>query len=298
MAQVVDVLKPHMVGWKRIVARGDWALHFPAADGIAFGLVTFGRCELRLHGHAPIDLSKGDYILMPKPSQWKLRHGDVRGPSIEDLPATFPAPVELGSIETEPTARLLGGYIGVDPANVQLIGSMLEPLVVMPASSAGRIAKLLDLIDEESSSGRPAASPILDRLLEIMLIEALRFDPGYAGDARRGLIAGLGERGLAAALRAIHAQPAKAWTVATLAAVGGMSRSLFAERFEQRVGTTPIDYLLRWRMALARRALRNGKRTTEVAHSIGYGSAGAFSAAFRRVVRQSPDSFRGRREPG
>ena len=273
-------------------------IRFPVDDGIAFGLITFGRCELHRQSHTPISLAKGDYLLMPRPSEWELRHGDVHGRSIEDQPITFPATVELGSAEAEPTARALGGYISVDPANAELVGGMLEPLIIMPGSTAGRFATLLDLIDEESSSGRPAAASVLDRLLEIMLIEALRFDPAYPADARRGLIAGLGERGVAAALRAIHAQPARGWTVATLAAAAGLSHSLFAERFARRVGTTPIDYLLRWRMVLARRALSDGARTTDIAHAVGYGSAGAFSAAFTRVVQMSPDSFRRRRERG
>ncbi len=292
IAQIVDLLRPRILGWKKIIGRGDWAACFPADDGIAFGLVTAGCCDLRREDSEPVSLSWGDYLLMPKPRPWELRHGEGRGHLIEDLPLTFPGLVELGHGDAAPTTTILGGYVGVDRANADLLAGMLEPVVVLPASATGRLATLLDLIDEESSSGRAAASPVLDRLLEIMLIEALRFDPAYPGDTRGGLRAGGRAGGGAGARRAIHTQPGRAWTVATRASGGGLSRSLFAERFERRVGTTPISYLLRWRMALARRALSGGARTTEVARAVGYGSAGAFSAAFARVVGLSPDAYR------
>ena len=69
MAQVVELLRPHMLGWKRIVARGDWGIRFPADDAVAFGLITFDRCELHGQDHAPIGLAKGDYLLRLKPSE-------------------------------------------------------------------------------------------------------------------------------------------------------------------------------------------------------------------------------------
>lgn len=295
MAQVVDLLRPHIVSWKQFIGRGDWRLQFSQDRGIIFGLVTSGTCELRRHDYPSTTLSKGDYLLMPRPPRWELCHGAAPSIAFEDLPMSYLATLEFGDPDATTTTRILGGDIGVDPANADLLADMLEPVIVVSASGAGRLATLLDLIDDETSGTRAGAASILDRLLEIMLIEAMRFEPVESQRVRRGILAGLGERGIAAALGAIHAEPARAWTVATLAAAAGMSRSLFAERFEQRVGATPIDYLLHWRMALARRALVDGARTTDVAYAVGYGSARAFSTAFTRVVGMSPTSFRQQR---
>ena len=122
-----------------------------------------------------------------------------------------------------------------------------------------------------------------------MLVEAIRRGSGHSGEARRRLLAGLADRQVAAALRALHADITRQWTVQQLADVAGSSRSAFAERFNRIVGMPPIDYLTHWRMALAKDALRSGAgRLSELAFACGYQSASAFSTTFSRVVGCSP----------
>jgi transcriptional regulator GlxA family with amidase domain len=128
---------------------------------------------------------------------------------------------------------------------------------------------------------------VLSRLLEVLLIEALRSTGGSA--APPGLLRGLADSRLAAALRRMHAAPAQNWTIASLASEAGLSRSTFFERFKREVGVAPMEYLLNWRVSLAKDLLQRGKRGLgEIAEQVGYGSASAFSVAFARSVGLSP----------
>jgi transcriptional regulator GlxA family with amidase domain len=131
---------------------------------------------------------------------------------------------------------------------------------------------------------------VLSRLLEVLLIEALRSIAGT--NASPGLVRGLTDGRLAAALRGMHEHPTRAWTVAELAREAALSRSTFFERFSRAVGVAPMEYLLNWRMALAKDLLRrNAGRVAEVAERVGYSSASTFSVAFTRHVGQPPAQY-------
>ena len=153
-----------------------------------------------------------------------------------------------------------------------------------------RLATLVQLVGDESREQRPARDMVLARLLEVLLIEALRSGAGTA--ASPGLVRGLADARLAAAIRAMHAQPTRAWTVAELAKEAALSRSAFFQRFSQAVGVAPMAYLLAWRMALAKDLLRrHGGNVAEVAEQVGYASASAFSVAFTRHVGRPPTQY-------
>jgi AraC-like DNA-binding protein len=131
---------------------------------------------------------------------------------------------------------------------------------------------------------------VLERLLEVLLIEAFRASGGIT--APPGLLRGLSDPHLSIALRTLHAEPARAWTVADLARRSGLSRSGFFARFEREVGRTPMAYLTDWRMSLAKERLRRGDGSlTEIGAALGYGSASAFSTAFAREVGQPPGQY-------
>jgi AraC-like DNA-binding protein len=150
-----------------------------------------------------------------------------------------------------------------------------------------RLAQLLHLVGDETHKSRPGRELVLERLLEVLLIEALRCGTDIASVP--SVSRGLTDVRLAAALRAMHDRPAHAWTVAALAAEAAMSRSAFFARFSRIVGLPPMEYLLAWRMALAKRLLRGRKIAIEhVAARIGYGSASTFSTAFTRHVGMPP----------
>jgi len=126
--------------------------------------------------------------------------------------------------------------------------------------------------------------------VEVLLIEALRAAPG--DDAAPGLLRGLADTRLAPAIRQMHSQLARSWTVAMLARTAGISRSAFFERFTRTVGLPPMEYLLAWRMAVAKELLRReDSGLDEVAERVGYGSASTFSTAFSRHVGRPPGRY-------
>uniref|UniRef100_UPI0021478292 helix-turn-helix domain-containing protein n=1 Tax=Tahibacter caeni TaxID=1453545 RepID=UPI0021478292 len=145
-----------------------------------------------------------------------------------------------------------------------------------------------------TAARRPGHELVLVRLVELLLIEALRAAPDIA--APPGLVRGLADARLAPALRQLHRQPARAWTVASLARAAALSRSAFFERFTRQLGLPPMEYLLAWRMALAKDLLqRTPMALADVAERTGYGSAAAFSTAFARHVGEPPGRYARRR---
>jgi AraC-like DNA-binding protein len=177
--------------------------------------------------------------------------------------------------------QMLGGHFLCDPTNAALLLSLLPTVVHVQASDSGadRLAWIVKAIRDETSAQRPGGEPILVRLVEIMLIEALRWRPVGASAQLTGLLAGLADPRLSIALRLLHEAVPHRWTIADLARKAGMSRAAFAARFSRTLGMPPMDYLLRWRMALAKDLLRHdGLSLAEVADAIGYQSASAFSA--------------------
>ena len=139
-----------------------------------------------------------------------------------------------------------------------------------------------------------ARGKYLTRLLEVLLIEALRSSADTTESP--GLLRGLADARLAVAIRCMHELPTHPWTVAHLAKQAALSRSAFFERFNRAVGVTPMEYLLAWRMALAKKLLRNqGVPVADVAERVGYSSASTFSVAFSRYVGMPPARYaRGR----
>ena len=131
---------------------------------------------------------------------------------------------------------------------------------------------------------------MLTRLAEVLLVEALRSAP--ADLHTTGLLAGLRDPQLAAALRGIHTETANPWTLVTLAREASMSRSSFAERFARVIGMTPLNYVLQWRIAVAKNLLtREQMSVAEVALAVGYESASGFSTAFSRETGRAPKAF-------
>ena len=148
--------------------------------------------------------------------------------------------------------RLLGGYFAFDSPDAALLASLLP--AVVHVRGAERLSTLVRLVGDESSEQRPGRDLVLTRLVEVLLIEALRAAPG--DDAPPGLLRGLADARLAPAIRQMHGHVARSWTVAQLARTAALSRSAFFERFTRTVGLPPMEYLLAWRMALAKDLLR------------------------------------------
>jgi transcriptional regulator GlxA family with amidase domain len=184
--------------------------------------------------------------------------------------------------------HLLGGYFIFDSPDASLLVSLLPR--ILHVSSAGRLSTLTELVAEETRAERSGRDLVLNRLVEVLLVEALRVRSNE--NAPPGLLRGLGDSRIASAIRAMHQSPAANWTVIKLANVAALSRSAFFDRFTRAVGLSPMDYLLSWRMALAKDLLqRRDMSIDDIAERVGYGSASTFSTAFSRHVGKPPRRF-------
>lgn len=294
-SQLIQLLRPNGLRWKQLDAYGDWALQFSGHGGLSFCMVVRGNCQIQLPGEQRKDLGEGDLVLLSAPSGWVLTHGDhARLENFETMYAGADGRAAcVGESSAGPLTQLLGGQMSFDSSDSTFLRDVLPAMLHIPAaeSSSERLQNILELIGKEATSDWPGRNLILERLLEVVLVEAMRLKPADSG-VQQGLLAGLTDPQLAAALRVMHATFQRAWTVSELASVSGMSRSVFAERFRRTVGLAPIDYLLELRMAVAKDALRSSsKRSSEVAFLCGYQSIAAFSTAFRRSVGCPPGAY-------
>ncbi len=183
-----------------------------------------------------------------------------------------------------------GSAAGV--SSTRRISTLLVSLLpsVVHVRGVERLSVLVRFVSEEASERRPGRDLVLTRLVEVLLIEALRATPGE--DAPPGLLRGLADARLAPAIRQMHGQLARSWTVAQLARTAALSRSAFFERFTRTVGLPPMEYLLAWRMAVAKDLLRRQDLSVgEVAERVGYGSASTFSTAFSRHMGRPPGRY-------
>ena len=184
-----------------------------------------------------------------------------------------------------PDVRRLGGHFLLDSPDAALLVTLLP--VLLHVRGVERLAVLVRLVRDESMTQRPGREHVLARLVEVLLIEALRSMPGEA--ASPGFLRGLSDARLTAAMRLMHGDPARSWTVEQLTRKAALSRSAFFERFTRALGLPPMEYLLAWRMALAKDLLRrHGVAVAAVAERVGHGSASTFSTAFSRHVGQPP----------
>lgn len=194
------------------------------------------------------------------------------------------------------------GFDGAVLAAVRIdFGGPANPLIAalpgrveLALESVPAMRAVADILVAEASGRRCGRQVALDNLCKLLLLLLLRHTID-AGATRPGLLAGLSHPLLFPALVAMQEAPARDWRTDDLAATAGMSRTRFMTLFPQVVGMTPMAYLTGWRMALARRELERGGRVKLVARHIGYGSAAAFSRAYRRAFGEPPVA---RRSPG
>ncbi|MFJ1548897.1 AraC family transcriptional regulator [Streptomyces sp. NPDC088246] len=187
-------------------------------------------------------------------------------------------------------AMLIGTYLLDGEISRRLLDA-LPPLLRLP--SGGRVSPLLALLDEEISKDEPGQSVVLDRLLDLLLIAALRTWFARPGAEAPAWYRAMGDPVVGQALRLLQTDPAHPWTVAALAARTGVSRAGLARRFTELVGEPPMAYLTGRRLAVAADLLRETDATVEaVARKVGYSQSFAFSTAFKRVRGVSPQEYR------
>ena len=289
-----------------------WVAEAPAASEIAdrvmpgaqrvieYHLVAHGGCWGGVVGETPIRLTAGDLILFPQgdPHVLSSEPGMRAAPDMTlfDRPkASLPLVYEGGGGGPDRT-RLVCCFLGCDerpfnpllaalPRTIHLSGTESE-------ATSGWLATLLNVAVRESGAARAGRDNVLERLSELMFVEAVRRYIEKLPPAETGWLAGLRDPVVGRALAALHAEPAEPWTVERLARAVGASRSALADRFTEMVGQPPMQYLALWRMQRASRLLLDGGSVAEAAGVVGYESEAAFSRAFKKLVGEAPATWR------
>jgi AraC-like DNA-binding protein len=260
-------------------------------DAPSYSIILSGQCLLYAENRSPLLLERGDFLLWRDTPAFTLS-SELDAPCVV---GTVPEiGVRYGDQEGDPELQMLGGTFGIDPNNSDLLLNLLPELVHIRSaeSDTSNFASIINVMMKECIDHKPGGDSILERLMEVTLIEALRWQHGPGQPAQSGLFAGLQHPSIALTIRAMHSSVNFNWTVATLAKKAGMSRSAYAKHFGEIVGCGPMEYLTRWRMSLAQDALiRRSAPLEAIAHQVGYRSAAAFSNAFRRVTGNSPSAF-------
>jgi hypothetical protein len=236
LSQVIALLRPRAVFSKQITGAGRWGVRYSDFGQPSFCAVLDGTCRLAVDGHRPLTLVAGDFVLMPATPAFTMSSLEPARPTRID-PKVAPAPtgeVRHGTRGGRPDVRLLGGYFVFEAADAGLLVSLLPGLIHV--RGADSLSVLVRLVGEESTGRRAGRELVLSRLVEVLLIEALRSSASSGG--RRARRAPARARRCTACARDAPAPcaPRRAWTVAQLAKVAALSRSAFFERFTQVVG--------------------------------------------------------------
>ena len=282
-------------------AAEPWGLTLDAVPGAAFHAVTDGLAWLRIAGRTGLRLMPGDVVLLPTGIAHSLSSGPGAGTEPFDHAAAERALAAGESLRlgTGPgQTRILCASYRQDPAVTVPLLTLLPDVLHIPARQAGTaLDATLRLLASEISQPQPGAAAVLDRIVDILLVQLLRAwlatDPAQARTP--SWLSALTDPVAGPALAVLHTQPGRDWTIPSLAAAIGVSRATLARRFPAQVGCTPAAYLTRWRMDLAAVRLRDTDDTVgAVARSLGYTSEYAFNRAFTRDRRIPPGRYRTR----
>ncbi|WP_426438290.1 AraC family transcriptional regulator [Bradyrhizobium genosp. P] len=293
LSSLVALMRPQTVVSKLVSGSGRWGARYRRSGTPGFGVVVTGKCHFQANGCEAVELREGDFILLPTGPGFVIASDpDVERDEMQDCPASaILAETHFGPDTATPDFRLLGGYFGFSAPNSEMLTQVLPAQLHIKRTdnTARRIADTIGSLRGEALDERPGRDLIIERLIEVMLIEALRYSEAAV---RPGLLNGLVDDRLGRALKSFHANVAHPWSVASLAEEAGLSRTAFSERFTRLVGMPPMTYLFKWRMAVAKDILQRERVPQEiVAATIGYQSASAFSTAFRREVGQAPGEY-------
>jgi AraC-like DNA-binding protein len=262
-----------------------------------FGMLSRGNCWLSVEGIPdPIPLAGGDCFLLAPGSAYTLRDNPHTRPRsfCEVAPRNASQVIEYGGGGAQTT--IISGWFRFGATSVKPLTRLLPPLILVKADQAQSLAlhTTLSMLASETADSAPGSELVVNRLADMLFIHSIRAHIGSHSEAcKSGLLQAIFDPQIGVALNSMHEKVEHPWTVASLAAACGMSRSAFAVRFKDLVGETPLEYLTSWRMQKATGFLQNGDRKLfEVAKSVGYDSDAAFSKAFKRVFGVAPREHR------
>ena len=288
----------------RTAFSSPWGVEVPAYPHVArFHFAHRGTCLVRVAGAArPVRLREGDLVIIPHGAAHSL-YGDTAEEGrvlpldrvLELSGFTGTGTLVYGGAPSAEATELVCGHFAFDPLAWHPLIERLPPCLHIAdyGGIAGQwLAQTLRMIGDEAGRGQPGGALIAQKMSEIIFAQVLRAYIVTEGAALPGL-AGLADPQIVRALEAVHAQPDRDWSVADLARIAGLSRTGFATRFADRMRLTPMAYVTRWRMQIARQELQNpARRVPDVAESVGYISEAAFARVFRKEFGLSPAAFR------
>lgn len=236
-------------------------------------------------------METGDIGLLPGRAGFVLA-SDPALPPVDVPLATESEP--LSKIGTGADCTVLAGRVSLHASSEVLLTSVLPAYVILRASSprAASLRWILEELLQEQTSTLPGSGVATAQLAQLFFTQVLRARLAGAESLPRGWLRALTDDRIVRALRLIHENPKRGWTLAELAKAAGMSRTRFAVHFADVAGISPIGYLAEWRMRLAQRMLRDGDAIAEIAESLGYASESAFSNAFKRIIGLAPRHYR------
>jgi AraC-like DNA-binding protein len=269
-------------------------VRFPAGPRISIHAVVAGEAHLWADtADEALRLVPGDIVLVRE----SMRHQMAHEPGASCIPfADLPLdPSGRRRVVTGdgPSTVFFCGAYGFEGDLCRATLDSLPATFRLRPEPGSTLRATMDLLGREMLRDEPGQQAVLDRLLDVALVQVLREHFTASDTHAPAWFRASSDPHVGAALRALHAEPARQWTVADLAAAAALSRSAFARRFTDLLGEAPLAYLTQWRMALARERLRDTDlRLAAIAQSLGYGSEFAFAAAFKRHHGAAPGRWR------
>lgn len=286
-----------------LTAAEPWGLAIDAAPAAAFHVLTHGTAWLRITDRPDTHLMPGDIVLLPTGRAHTLTSDRDTGTEPLNQLVAEQAPSagsELTIGTGTPQTRILCASYCQDPAVTLPLLSLLPDVLHVPAAHDAdpALAATLQLLAYELRRPQPGTAAVLNRIVDIMLVQLLRSWLSTNGSRPASWLGALTDPIAGPALTALHAEPGRPWTVDTLARHTGVSPATLTRRFLTRVGDTPAAYLTRWRMDLAAVRLRDTTDTIGlIARSLGYTSEYAFNRAFTRTRHTPPGRYRTQHRP-
>lgn len=279
-------LRSYLVGG--FEAGGSWSVGFDAHEAVKCNAITAGACWIAVEDAGEhVFLQEGDCFMLPRGRPFQIA-SDLSLPP-DDWRRHFLGTEEgaLVNLNDGSGVTVLGGHFALSGPQAEILLGMLPPIVHLRGDTEAEMPRwAFERMRQELSDLKPGGILIAQQLASMIFVQALRL---YLKDNKGiGWLFALSDQRVGAAIKAIHREPSRRWTVETLATEAGMSRASFAARFRQLVGESPVEYLTRWRMLLAGRSLEHGEPIGAIAHSLGYESESAFRTAFKRVTGTTP----------
>jgi len=294
LSDILALMKPQVYVSGGFAVLGDVAISFPKHRGIKCYAMLAGECWLVVEGAPePVLLQAGDCFILPRGLPFRLATDLLLEPVLySDARARLGMTNEAPGVT--PGARYMaGGHFALTGSHAEMLLQSLPPIIhIRRETDKAAMRWSLERLREELRDPQPGSSLIAQQLAYTMLIQALRLHLADASSTSRGWLSALSDKHMSLAIASMHNDPGYPWTLQGLAERVGMSRSVFALRFRETVGATPMEYLVRWRMLLAADRLKNSSDgLSAIARSLGYTSESAFGKAFRRVMGRSPRQY-------